>query len=114
MIDAKDAVVWVSRNTKQVMVRPHGWGPTARARTGGISLGAIAQTDEQRMQLMLKTIIDLAVHGFDLKQVLTAFAEIREFRALGIGVPMSRALSAAQIGKTNTVSLEQLRKRKNQ
>ena len=40
-------------------------------------------TTQQGTQLMEETVIDLAMRGFSLKRVLTAFAEVREFRALG-------------------------------
>jgi hypothetical protein len=62
--------------------------------------------------LMLETVIDLAMQGFPLKDVLTAFAEVREFRALGSqSHPMARALTSALLGKClepNTMSFEEL------
>jgi hypothetical protein len=64
------------------------------------------------MRLMTETAIDLAMQGFALKDVLTAFAEVTEFRALGSqSYPMARALTSALLGKClepNTMSFEDL------
>jgi hypothetical protein len=69
-------------------------------------------TNPQRMHLMLETAIDLAMQGIAMKQVLTAFAEVREFRALGRqSYPMCRALTAALVGRSlefNTMGFEEL------
>jgi hypothetical protein len=69
-------------------------------------------TDQQRTRLMLETAIDLAMQGFALKDVLVAFAGVRQFRALGgQSYPMARALTSALLGKClepNTMSFEEL------
>ena len=75
------------------MVKTHAWGcsPRGHAETSGgwgDPIGAAylqwdKMTDPQRVNLMLHTALDLAMQGFPLKRVLTAFAEVREFRALG-------------------------------
>jgi hypothetical protein len=38
-------------------------------------------SDDQRVRLMTETAIDLAMQGYALEDVLTAFAQVREFRA---------------------------------
>jgi hypothetical protein len=122
MIDAEDAVVWVNHDTKEVMVKSHAWGCTANGWSGtrgawGDPIGAAYSeweegTDKQRVWLMLETAIDLAMQGIPLKTVLTAFAEVKEFRALGSqSYPMCRALTAALVGKSlefNTMGFEEL------
>jgi hypothetical protein len=56
--------------------------------------------DAQRVQLMLETDIDLAMAGFAIADVLRAFAQVREFRALGRdSYPMCRALTGALVGE---------------
>jgi hypothetical protein len=69
-------------------------------------------TDRQRTHLMLETVIDLAMQGFPLKAVLIAFADVREFRALGSqSYPMARALTSALLGQClepATMSFEEL------
>ena len=69
-------------------------------------------TNDQRVLLMLETAIDLAMQGFDLGDVLRAFAEVSEFRALGTAsLPMCRALTSALVGQClepNTMSFEEL------
>jgi hypothetical protein len=69
-------------------------------------------TDQQRTPLMLETVIDLAMQGFSLKAVLIAFANVREFRALGSeSYPMARALTSARLGRRLdpvTMSFEEL------
>jgi hypothetical protein len=68
--------------------------------------------DQQRVLLMLETAIDLAMQGIPLKTVLTAVAEVREFRKLGgQSYPMCRALTKALLGRRlepNTMSFEEL------
>jgi hypothetical protein len=68
--------------------------------------------DAQRVQLMLETTIDLTMQGFGLGQVLRAFAEVKQFRALGEqSYPMCRALTQALIGQClepNTMEFEEL------
>jgi hypothetical protein len=121
MLDAKDIVVWVNDKTKEVMVRTHAWGCPEEHRGHGHGwadpIGAAysewgTMTDRQRVRLMLETAIDLAMQGFPLKAVLTAFAEVREFRALGSqSYPMARALTSALLGRClepNTMSFEEL------
>jgi hypothetical protein len=57
--------------------------------------------NDQRVQLMLETAIDLTMQGFSLPAVLRAFAEVSQFRALGDqSVPMCRALTKALIGES--------------
>lgn len=120
MIEAEEAVVWVNKKTKEVLVRPHSWGcPEERGRGlgWGDPIGAAytqwrEMNDRQRVQLMLETAIDLAMQGFSLKKILTAFVEVRQFRELGgQSYPMCRALTQALVGKClepNTMSFEEL------
>ena len=120
MIKAKDAVIWVNHHTSEIMVRPHDWGaPELYGKRGnwGDPIGAAytswnEATNKQRVYLMLETAIDLAMQGIPLKKVLTAFAEIEEFRALGReSYPMCRALTSALVGKClepNTMDFDEL------
>jgi hypothetical protein len=121
MINAAEAVVWVNNHTHQVMVWKHKKGcPEDYARPDGYwcdPIGAAYSewqeaSNDQRMRLMTETVIDLAMQGFALKDVLTAFAEVTEFRALGSqSYPMARALTSALLGKClepNTMSFEDL------
>lgn len=123
MIDAKDAVFWVNTKSKEVMVRPHSWGVPEdhglyRSRGHwGDPIGAAyvewaAMTDEQRVRLMLETVIDIAMQGIPIERVVKAFAEVSEFRALGrCSYPMCRALTAALLGQSlefNTMSFDEL------
>jgi hypothetical protein len=68
--------------------------------------------DKSRVNLMLETAIDLAAQGYKMTDVLRAFAEVKEFRALrSDSYSMCRALTKALIGKTlepNTMSFEEL------
>jgi hypothetical protein len=110
MIAAKDAVIWVNRETHEVMVRPREWGvPEDR---NGFRRGhwcdpigaAYSQwtgaNNKQRVQLMLETVIDLAMQGYSIDTVVRAFAEIKEFKALGRqSHPMCRALTSALVGE---------------
>ena len=114
MIEAKDAVVWVNKETREVWVDVFGSEPGAR---WGDPIGAhYAQwqkmTDQQRVGLMTETALDLAMAGFDLGAVLRQFAKVDAFRALGeVSFPMCRALTTALIGKSyenNTMSFEDL------
>jgi hypothetical protein len=61
---------------------------------------------------MLETVIELAMMGFLMQQVLIAFADIREFRALGRqSYPMCRALTEALVGHAlefDTMSFDEL------
>src|SRR5262249_30326333 len=120
MIHAKDAVFWTKRETHEIMVRPfswqcpedhglgHGWGDPIGA---AYSAWQTASTKE-RVQLMLETVIDLAAQGYPIKDVLRAFAEVKEFRALGQqSYPMCRALTSALVGKClepNAMSFDEL------
>ena len=117
MIGARDAVVWVNNSTREVRLLAK--GQNRRELKGhwadpiGASYSDWQETnDDQRVQLMLETAVDLAMQGFDLGNVLRAFAEVREFRALGsASYPMCRALTSALIGKClepNTMSFEEL------
>ena len=123
MLDAKDIVVWINREAKQVMVRTRDWGVPGRRdrehRRGDWAdpIGAAYSewneaTDKHRVRLMLETVIDLAMQGYPLKEVLTAFAGVREFRALGSeSYPMCRALTSALLGECyepNTMTFEEL------
>jgi len=74
MMDAKDVVVWIDDQTKQIMVKPFKWGvpedyPEHRDGHWGDPIGA-AYTDwheitkSRRIQLMLETAIDLCMQGF--------------------------------------------------
>jgi hypothetical protein len=122
LLDAKDIVVWINNHTKEVMVKTHEWGcPKDRhgyRRTGWCDpIGAAysdwhKMTDQGRVRLMLETAIDLAMQDFPLKDVLTAFASVRQFRALGSkSYPMARALTSALVGQClepNTMSFEEL------
>jgi hypothetical protein len=116
MIEAKDAVVWVNDETKEVVVRNHpmrthefdGWSDPIGAAYSEWQEG----DDKKRVRLMLETAIDLAMQGIPLKTVLTAFAQVRQFRELGNqSYPMCRALTSALVGKClefNTMSFEEL------
>jgi hypothetical protein len=123
MIDAEEAVFWVNDETHKVMVRPKGWGcpeqhPHIKDRHGwGDPIGASysewrGSPNEERVLLMLETIIDLAMRGYPIKDLVTAFSEVREFRALGRqSFPMCRALTSALLGKClepNTMSFDEL------
>jgi hypothetical protein len=104
------------------MVRTHEWGcPDERRgyrRNGWCDpIGAAysdwhKMTNKQRVRLMLETVIDLAMQGYPLKDVLTAFASVRQFRSLGSeSYPMARALTSALVGQClepNTMSFEEL------
>ena len=58
-------------------------------------------TSDERARLNTEFALDLAMQGFDLGTVLKAFAQVREFRALGAkSHPMCRALTKALIGET--------------
>lgn len=106
------------------MVRPHQWGcPEDRKGFHRGSwcdpIGAAysqwdAMNNKQRLHLMLKTAIDLTMQGFSMANVLRAFAEVPQFRALGSeSFPMCRALTAALVGhclEPNTMDFEELLK----
>jgi hypothetical protein len=121
MISAKEAVVWVNNDTHEVMVWKHRKGcPEDYSRPAGFwcdPIGAAYSqwqeaSNDKRVRLMTETAIDLAMQGFALKDVLTAFAQVTEFRALGSkSYPMARALTSALLGRClepNTMSFEEL------
>jgi hypothetical protein len=119
MIAVEEAVVWVCKETREVMVWPHGrgipdeWpGHYWRDPIGAAYSAWHSMTDAQRIQLMLETAIDLAMQGFVMATVLKAFAQIPEFTALGgQSYPMCRALTSALIGQcleANTMPFEEL------
>jgi hypothetical protein len=122
MISAKEAVVWVNHETHEVMVwrQKKGCPEDYRRPEEGYwcdPIGAAYSewgeaTNDQRVRLMTETAIDLAMDGFALKDVLTAFAQVIEFRALGgKSYPMCRALTSALVGRSlepNTMSFEEL------
>jgi hypothetical protein len=122
MIKAKDAVIWVNNDTHEVVVwqrgngRPHDL-PERRTEHWVDPIGAAYvewrdATNDQRMRLMTETAIDLAVQGFALKDLLVAFSQVVESRALGSqSIPMCRALTSALVGQClepNTMSFEEL------
>jgi hypothetical protein len=123
MISAKEAVVWVNNDTHEVMVWKHKKGcpedyPARRPDGYWCDPIGAAYSEWQeasnadRVRLMMETAIDLAMQGFALKDVLTAFAQVTEFRALGgQSFPMCRALTSALLGKClepNTMSFKEL------
>jgi hypothetical protein len=99
---AKNAVIWINANTHEVRVarvgellRPSSqWSDPIGAHYASWCEG------KHQMLTMLETAIDLAMQGFDLGDVLRAFAEVDEFKALGTNsYPMCRALNSALFGK---------------
>lgn len=116
MISAKEAVVWVHDEDKEVRILRPGKEPDARLGwydpIGASYEDWAASTDNQRVRLMLETSVELATQGFDINKVLKSFAEVAEFRDLGSqSYPMCRALTMALIGKSlepNTMSFEEL------
>jgi hypothetical protein len=68
MLEAKDIVVWINDETKEVMVKTHAWGVPTRNGfqrdhwcdpIGAAYLEWQKGTDQQRVRLMLETVIDL-------------------------------------------------------
>lgn len=120
MIEAADAVVWVEDDMKLVMVRTHRWGVPEEHKIAGHwtdPIGAAysqwqTMTNQQRVQLMLETVIDLAAQDYPIKSVLKELATIKEFRELGSqSYPMCRALTSAMVGRcleANTMTFEEL------
>jgi hypothetical protein len=117
MLNAADIVVWVNRDRKEIRVEYV--TPNTNLPHEGFCdpIGAAysqwrQMDDDQRVVLMLETAIDLAMQGYALDQVLKAFAEVREFRALANkSYPMCRALTKALVGRSlepNTMSFEEL------
>ena len=116
----------MNNETKEILVSPHEtgdghywddleqhgykghWGDPIGAHYSQWS----EMNDAQRVQLMLETAIDLAMNGFAMADVLRAFAQVREFHALGRdSYPMCRALTRALVGKRlefNTMSFDEL------
>jgi hypothetical protein len=75
MLDAKDAVVWVNYDTKQVMVRSGDGRPLQGAWSDPIGAAYTEWNDgndAQRVRLMLETVLDLTMEGIPLKTILTA------------------------------------------
>lgn len=118
MIKAKDTVVWINHETREVRVKAKGQDRSeVRGSSWADPIGAAYSewtdaNDAIRIHLMLETAIDLTMQGFDLGSVLRAFAEVEEFRALGSqSYPMCRALTKALVGKSlepNTMNFEEL------
>lgn len=119
MIEARYLVVWTKTTTKQIDVEDvegkRDWMGSHRGWSDPIGASYMEwreMTDEQRVQLMLETALDLAMNGFNLADVLKAFSQVRQFRALGgQSFPMCRALTKALIGRSmefNTMSFEEL------
>jgi hypothetical protein len=122
MINAKDAVVWINDETKEVMVRTNAWGRPEKHQgfsrgVWGDPIGAAylawdKMTNKERVHLMLETVIELGMRGFPLKETLSAFAGVREFRALGSeSYPMCRALTSALVDQcleAHTMSFKEL------
>jgi hypothetical protein len=106
MLSADNISVWVDYKNKRIVVLPYAIGddclgtPNHQGFKGhwGDPIGAAylqwrKMTNQQRMMLMLETAIDLAVNkDFAISDILRAFAEVSEFRALGReSYPMCRA-----------------------
>jgi hypothetical protein len=99
---AKDAVIWINADTREVRVARVGeWSQPSSQWCDPIGAHyASWHEGKQQMLTMLETAIDLAMQGFDLGDVLRAFAEIDEFKALGTNsYPMCRALNSALFGR---------------
>jgi hypothetical protein len=99
MASERRIVVWVNTDTRQVRVRGAEYGrPDGGPWYDPIS-AAYPQwrkmTSDQRALRILETVIDLAMQGFDLGNVLLAFDEIPEFRVFDASDPMRRALWSA-------------------
>jgi hypothetical protein len=118
MIDVTHAVVWANPETREVRVlrdhAPEAWElqyPWTHP-IGAWSLQWQKMSNRARIQLMMETAIDLAVEGFAMKDIMTAFAVVPQFKALGAeSLPMYRALNSALVGQcleTNTMSFEEL------
>jgi hypothetical protein len=113
MIEAKDAIVSTDDRTHKVCVRKADAAqPYPLCPIGAVYEEWRQASDQQRVQLMLETAIDLATQGFDMVDILRAFAEVRQFRALGSdSYPMCRALTTALVGQClepNTETFEAL------
>jgi hypothetical protein len=117
LIDARDAVVWVNNETREIRVRAKGqdWAEIESLHWCdpiGAAHSDWKEANNKRVLLMLETAIDLAMQGIDLGSILRAFAEVKEFRALGsVSYPMCRALTSALVGQClepNTMSFESL------
>jgi hypothetical protein len=122
LIEAARAVVWINGKEKRVKVMDRDYNlinPDTRNNWCDPIGAAYTQwremKDEQRLMLMLETAVDLTLQGFDLKDILRAFAEVRQFRDLGNkSYPMCRALTSALVGRClepNTMSFESLLER---
>ena len=116
MVGIENTVVWINSETKNVLVcdrsqritRPAYWIDPIGANYAAWH----KQTNHQRLQLMLETAVDLAMNGYDMGNVLRAFAGVTEFKALGAkSYPMCRALTKAIVGRSfepNTMSFDEL------
>jgi hypothetical protein len=107
-------VLWVNDDTKQVIIAPHRedfdefWGTPEDHGFEGHWVDPIgaAYSDwkkikpAMRVQLMLETIIDLTMQGFDLATLLRTFNQVPQFHKLGNDShPMCRALTKALTGE---------------
>jgi hypothetical protein len=101
MVSAAEAVVWINNETHEVMIWPQSRGvpgPQWSDPIGAAYTEWGKMTNADRMRLMTETAIDLAMQGYALKDVLAAFAQVDEFRALGSqSYPMARALTSANM-----------------
>jgi hypothetical protein len=122
MIEAANMVLWINDDTKQVMIAPHRdddgefWRTPEKHGFKGHWVDPIGAAYAEwgkmkpgvRVQLMLETIIDLAMQGFDLATLLRAFNRVRQFHDLGSkSYPMCRAL-IGQCLEPNTMTFEEL------
>ena len=117
MIEAKDAALWVNRETKQVRITAGPDRSLAMAQDWCDPIGAAYDswnkaTEAARVQLMLETAIELTMHGFNIGAVLREMAKVRQFKHLGEeSWPMCRALTMALLGRClepNTMGFEDL------
>jgi hypothetical protein len=76
--EEEEAVFWVNDATHQILIRPHSWGcpedrPSLRPRSGWSDpIGAAyaewqGSSTKDRVNLMLETIIDLAMQGYPIR-----------------------------------------------
>jgi hypothetical protein len=119
-IAAIEAVVWIDNETHEIQIRNVKWGEVESRNWRGRWSDPIGahytqwreMSDADRVLLMLETVIDLAMMGFPMVQLLKAFDTIEEFHALGRrSYPMCRALTAALVGERlepNTMSFDEL------
>jgi hypothetical protein len=126
MIDISNIVVWINDDSKTILIAPHlvdgryCWGSPDQRGYGGHWCDPIGaaytqwreMNNGERVTLMLHTVIDLAMQGYPIKDVVSAFAQVAEFRALGRkSYPMCRALTSALLGRClepNGMSFDEL------